>query len=90
MKKQASLVVIAAACAALFAAPAFAQGATNGGMKDMKASSAPMKSMKSMKKHARPMRTARSRMKLTCSDYAWQSQDMKDCEAGKMKPPNWR
>ncbi len=31
-----------------------------------------------------------SKMKLTCGDYAWQSQDQKDCEAGKMKPPNWR
>ncbi len=27
---------------------------------------------------------------LACTDYAWQSQDQKDCEAGKMKPPHGR
>jgi hypothetical protein len=83
MKRQASLVVIAAACAALLAGPAFAQ-ATSGsgdGMKTMKMSSAPKKPMKMARAHA---------MKHTCMDYAWQSQDQKDCEAGKMKPPHRR
>jgi hypothetical protein len=84
MKRQASLVVIAAACAALLAGPALAQTASGGGaMKDMKTSSAPKK-MKSMKTAKAGM------MKRTCMDYAWGSQDSKDCEAGKIKPPTRR
>jgi hypothetical protein len=79
MKRQASLIVIAAACAALLAGPAFAQMSSGGGgMQGMKMSSAPKKTMRMAKAHA---------MKHTCMDYAWQSQDQKDCEAGKVKPP---
>jgi hypothetical protein len=85
MKKQASLAVVVAACAALFAAPALAQGKPGGdSMHGMP--------MKSMSHHAtkKPMRMAKAeRMKRTCMDYAWQSRDAKDCEAGKMKPPHW-
>ena len=82
MKKHASLAIIAATCAALFAVPALAQSSTGGGnMAGMKMSHAPKKRMKMAKAGG---------MKLTCMDYAWQSQDEKDCEAGKIKPPNWR
>ncbi|HZT52650.1 MAG TPA: hypothetical protein VFA22_11975 [Stellaceae bacterium] len=83
MKQHASLVVIAAACAALLAAPALAQNAGGDHMKGMNMSS---------QSHAKKsMKMARARgMKLTCMDYAWQSQDQKDCEAGKIKPPSWR
>ncbi|HUZ72934.1 MAG TPA: hypothetical protein VMU87_08105 [Stellaceae bacterium] len=89
MKKQASFAVVLAACAALFAVPALAQGMSGGGnMKPMRATHAPMKMSHARK---RPMKTARAgRMKRSCMDYAWQSQDMKDCQGGKMKPPNWR
>jgi len=96
MKKQATFVVIAAAAAALFAGPALAQ--TQGGMKDMPMKEKTTKSMpmKSMKTSAAPkkmktMKTAKAgTMKRSCMDYAWGSQDSKDCEAGKMKPPTWR
>jgi hypothetical protein len=83
MRQQATFVVIAAAAAALLAGPAFAQ--QGGSMKTM-----PMKEMKSSSapKKMKTMRTAK--MKRSCMDYAWGSQDAKDCEAGKMKPPNWR
>jgi hypothetical protein len=33
---------------------------------------------------------AKVAVKLTCFDYAWQSEEMKDCLAGKISPPNWR
>jgi uncharacterized protein (DUF305 family) len=85
MKRQTSYVVIAAVCAALFAGPALAQ---SGDMKDMKMDSG--KSMAAPKK-AKSMKTAKAgMMKRSCMDYAWESQDAKDCEAGKIKPPTWR
>jgi len=73
MKKHTSLMVLAAALAAFLAAPAMAQ--TSGGgdhMKGMKAASSTKKPMKMAKK---------SKHKMSCYDYAWQSQDMKDCLA---------
>ena len=80
--KHASWAVIAAACLGLLAAPAMAQNAPAGGtMKGMKMSEAPKKPMK-MAKAGKKART--------CMDYAWQSQEEKDCEAGKIKPPSWR
>lgn len=81
MRKHTSLVVIAAACAALLAGPALAQSGSSSDMKGMKMSSAPKKPMKMAKA---------GKMKHSCMDYAWQSQDQKDCEAGTKKPPNWR
>jgi len=86
MKRQASLFVMAAACAALLAGPALAQ---SGSMKDMNMGGT--KSMSSAPKKAKMMKTAKAgAMKHSCMDYAWQSQDQKDCEAGKIKPPTWR
>ena len=74
MMKPASMMVIAAACAALFAAPAFAQAPAGGGdmgkMGNMKMSSAPKKHMK-MARH--------SHHKMGCYDLAWMTQEMKDC-----------
>ena len=88
MKQHASLVVIAAACAAMLAGPAAAQMSSGGGgnMQGMKmqSGSGHMSSKKSMKSARAGM------MKHTCMDYAWGSQDAKDCEAGKIKPPNRR
>jgi hypothetical protein len=48
------------------------------------------KPMAKAKPKAKKMASKMASMKLTCGDYAWQSQDQKDCEAGKIKPPNWR
>lgn len=87
MKKQASLAVIAAVCAALFAAPVLAQGTPGGD------NMAPAKTVHAPKAHAKkPMKMKMAKAgktTRTCMDYAWQSQDLKDCEAGKIKPPNW-
>jgi hypothetical protein len=80
MKTLGSLLA-ALACVALLSAPAMAQSSTSGQMPGM---AMPAKTAKAKK----PMKTAA--VKLTCMDYAWQSQDEKDCEAGKIKPPHWR
>lgn len=87
MKRQASLAVIAAACAALLAGPALAQMPSGGGgMQGTK-----MQSSGGHMTLKKAMRSARAgAMKHTCMDYAWESQDMKDCQAGKMKPPTSR
>jgi hypothetical protein len=79
MKKLGSLFA-AAACVGLLAGPAMAQSTA----------APPMaKSMPMPKKAAKkPMHMAKG--KLTCMDYAYQSQDQADCTAGKIKPPNWR
>jgi hypothetical protein len=89
MKKRTSLMIVAAACAALVAAPSFAQnapasGGTPGATKPMAAPAKTKKPMaaKPMKTAAMPMTMAhKSRHKMTCYDYAWESQDMKDCLA---------
>jgi hypothetical protein len=78
MKKQNSFMVVAAVCGALLAGPAFAQGAPAGGtMGNM-----PMKSAPKHKAAKKPTHMAsRSKHKMTCYDYAWESQDQKDCLA---------
>ena len=97
MKKFTSWVLAAAAAAALLSAPAMAQTsppAAAPAMKgDMKGMTMPKKAAKPA---AAPMKMASAKpmkakgMKLTCADYAWQSQDAADCAAGKKAPPNWR
>jgi hypothetical protein len=89
MKKQASTAVIAAACAALFAAPALAQGSSSGSMSGGMQGNMPSTTTQ-QGKMPMPMKSAKTGMALrrTCADYAWQSKEMKDCEAGKIKPPN--
>jgi hypothetical protein len=92
MKKRTSLMMVAAACAALLAAPSFAQTSpppAGGDMSNMnmKPAAAPAKTKKPMA--AKPMKTAampmkmghKSHHKMSCYDYAWESQDMKDCLA---------
>ena len=68
------------------------QGKPSGGMQgkpssDMHGDMHGMKMAKPAKKMG--MKTA-SAGKRSCSDYAWQSQDQKDCESGKKMPPMGR
>jgi hypothetical protein len=63
------------------AAPPAASSAPSGDMKGMKMEK-PAKAKKSG-----GMKTAMAKSKMTCMDYAWGSQDEKDCEAGTKKPP---
>jgi len=103
MTKPTTLLLAAAATFAL-TLPALAQSSSTMPSSNMPANppaassspapmtSAPMKSMP-MKKAAKPMGKKMAmggKMKLSCGDYAWQSQDQKDCEAGNKAPPNWR
>lgn len=69
-RRNASWMIVAAACAALLAAPAMAADAPAAKGGTPPAKSAPMKSASVKKRHKR-----------SCYDYAWQSQDMKDCLA---------
>jgi hypothetical protein len=72
------------ACIALLTGPAMAQSSPSGGMSgDMKGMAMPKKAPM----HKTAMKMAST--KRTCMDYAWQSQQEKDCEAGKIKPPKW-
>ena len=85
MKTLGSVLLAAAAAIALAATPALAQNAP---MKDAPMKGGDMKGMP-MKSSAMPMKSAKPmKMALTCMDYAYQSQDEKDCEAGKIKPPS--
>jgi Cu/Ag efflux protein CusF len=95
MTKLGSFTIAMAAALALAVTPALAQNAPMGGMQDK--SSGDMQGMKSVKPdHAKmPMKHASMKhasmkhvsMKHSCMDYAWQSQDQKDCDAGSKKPP---
>jgi uncharacterized protein involved in copper resistance len=97
MNKLGSFTIALAAAVALAITPALAQNAPMGSMQDK--SSGDMKDMKGMKSakpdHAKtPMKhaamkhgTMKTSMKHSCMDYAWQSQDQKDCDAGSKKPP---
>ena len=69
-RRNTSWMIVAAACAALLAAPAMAADAPAAKGSMPPAKSAPMKGASVKKKHKR-----------SCYDYAWQSQDMKDCLA---------
>ena len=63
------------------AAPPAASSAPSGDMKGIKMAK-PAKAKKSG-----GMKTAMAKSKMSCMDYAWGSQDEKDCEAGTKKPP---
>jgi hypothetical protein len=54
----------------------------SGDMHGMKMSSDQKKPMRAKHHHHATM------ARMSCTDYAWQSQDQKDCEAGKIKPPH--
>jgi hypothetical protein len=90
--KQASLAVVVAACAALFAAPVLAADAPTAAgsmghmdhMSSMKAAPAKAPAKKATKaahKHAVKKTAMKKRHKASCYDYAWQSADMKNCLA---------
>ena len=92
MQKLSSLAMAMTAAVVLMATPALAQNAppaaappaaTQGG--DMQGMKMAKPAKKHMAKHA-----SMKGGKLTCMDYAWQSQDEKDCEAGSKKPPMGR
>jgi len=77
LRKSASITVVALAAAAFCLAPAFAADMPGDQMKGMSGmqgktmgSGAPKKMMAHKSKH-----------KMSCYDYAWESQDMKDCLA---------
>ena len=94
MTKLQSLLLAAVAMVALAVTPVFAQNTPMSSAPAPMASPAPMQPgmkmpmAKAKPKAKKPMKMAKE--KLGCGDYAWQSQDQKDCEAGKIKPPNWR
>jgi hypothetical protein len=93
MTRLGSFVLAAAASLALLAAPAMAQNSSMGNMGGDKGMTMPKgKTMakKSMAKKSMGKTTMKMASKRTCMDYAWMSQDQKSCEAGKIKPPNWR
>jgi hypothetical protein len=70
---------IAFAFAGLVAVPAFA--ADNTGDKDKPMGNMPMKHTEMHKPVHHAVVRHRASHKMNCSDYAWQSQDMKDCMA---------
>jgi len=80
--KRASLVALAALGAALIATPALAQGAAS----TTTAAPAAKSTMHAPKKAMHRRVAAHKR---TCMDYAWQSQQQMDCQAGKLKPPSY-
>lgn len=86
--KHIPLSAIVVISAALLAWPALAQNAAPPSPAAAAPPAAAHGAMKmpAAKRPAKKVKVA----KLTCMDYAWQSQDEKDCEAGKIKPPNWR
>ena len=97
MKKLSSFAMVMIATVALMATPVLAQNAPPSGMQNMPSGgmqggdkmhgtkmAKPAK--KGMAKHA----STKTAMKHSCMDYAWQSQDQKDCEAGTKKPPTGR
>ena len=106
MTKLQSLLLAAVAMVALAVTPVFAQNTPMSSAPAPMASPPPaaapapmaspapmqpgmkMPMAKAKPKAKKPMKMAKE--KLGCGDYAWQSQDQKDCEAGKIKPPNWR
>ena len=79
--KKLSALMVAAACVALLAGPALAQSSSGGTMGNM-----PMKDMKA-KPAAKKSGGMKMATKHSCMDYAWESQDQKDCTAGKKAPP---
>jgi hypothetical protein len=85
MKKLGALMV-AVGCVTLLGSPALAQSSSGGTMGNM--SSPNMKSMKA--KPPAKKGGAKMTAKLSCMDYAWESQDQKDCTAGKKAPPTGR
>ncbi len=96
MPKLGSSAFVFAAALAFAALPALAQNASpppaSAPMAAPPAASAPGGDMKGMKmakpaKKSGGMKTAMAKTKMTCMDYAWGSQDEKDCEAGSKKPP---
>ncbi|HUB96017.1 MAG TPA: hypothetical protein VL993_08875 [Stellaceae bacterium] len=89
MKKLGSFLA-AGACVGLLAGSALAQSTAAPPMAaPPTAKSMPMGNMPMPKKSAKkPMHM--SKTKLTCMDYAYGSQEAADCQAGKIKPPNWR
>jgi hypothetical protein len=89
MKKLGSFALAAGAALALLAAPVLAQNAPSGMQGGMQGGMpGGMQGMKAATPAKKGMKTAAG--KHTCMDYAWQSQDQKDCEAGKMMPPKGR
>jgi hypothetical protein len=87
MKRPTSLALSMVAALALAVSPALAQNAPSGGAQGGGTMQG-MEMAKPAKKGMKPagMKTA---MKHSCMDYAWQSQDQKDCEAGTKPPPSW-
>ncbi|HXP30851.1 MAG TPA: hypothetical protein VN832_07160 [Stellaceae bacterium] len=85
--KRASMMIIAAACAALLTAPTIAAAQQQGGATPMSSgSSTPMKAKApaAHKMAHHPVHRVAmhgGKHKWSCYDYAWQSQDMKDCLA---------
>ncbi len=87
MKKLSSFAMAMVAAVALMATPVLAQNAPPAAAKgDMHGMKMAKPAKKGMAKHA----STKTAMKRSCMDYAWQSQDQKDCEAGTKKPPTRR
>ena len=92
MTRFSAFVLAFAASLTLATAPVLAQTAPmSGDMKGTNMAKPAKKAAKPMKSGMKKgeMKTAMS-SKRTCMDYAYGSQDEKDCEAGKIKPPTNR
>jgi hypothetical protein len=78
-------IVIVVMSTASMAAPVAAQSSGS-----QASTQRPQDATSSSAQHNPAKHVAKVAVKLTCFDYAWQSEEMKDCLAGKISPPNWR